>query len=203
MRYISEFAVLMCGALVMSASAPLMAQSSNGFTKDDAVHVPTAARRVSPLPPTQIVTRRVSPDQTPSGFRVPRYVSLKYGEVNGRSGPSTAHPVVWRYSRRGLPLIVVAETETWRKVRDQSGDESWMHRRTLDGKHMVIALTDVMLRSKPRETASAKAVAAKDSLLALLECAESGSESDWCKVKADTGHQGYVRAASLWGASPL
>lgn len=142
--------------------------------------------------------RIFSARETPSGFKVPRYVSLKYGAVNGRSGPSQNHPVMWRYSRRGLPVIVVAETELWRKVRDQSGDESWMHKRTLDGRRTAIALQDVMLRSKPRDSASARAIATKDSLFTLETC-----ELGWCKVKADTGHQGYILQKMIWGAQPL
>lgn len=189
------------GAVALGLLLPATAQSQNGFTNDAPEQRDASVRRMAPIavPDTRIVTRSVSSDKTPSGFPVPRYVSLKYGEVNGRSGPSTAHPVVWRYSRRGLPVIVVAETETWRKVRDQSGDESWMHKRTLDGKRMVMSLQDVMLRSKPRVSASAKAVAAKDSLLALDSCDDMG----WCKVKADTGHQGYVPLKVLWGAGRL
>ncbi len=148
--------------------------------------------------PERSEQRSFSANDTPSGFKVPRYVSLKYGAVNGRSGPSQNHPVMWRYSRSGLPVIIVAETEFWRKVRDQNGDESWMHKRTLDGRRTVIALQEIMLRAKPRESASARAIAAKDSLFTLEAC-----ELGWCKVKADTGHQGYVPQKMIWGAQPL
>jgi len=63
---------------------------------------------------------RVSGAKTPSGFPVPRYVSLKVGKVNGRTGPSRQHAIAWQYRRKGLPLVVVAETEMWRKVRAKS-----------------------------------------------------------------------------------
>ena len=36
---------------------------------------------------------RVSAAKTPSGFPVPRYVSLKVGKVNGRTGPARQHPI--------------------------------------------------------------------------------------------------------------
>lgn len=134
--------------------------------------------------------------ETPSGFPVPRFVSLKYGNVNGRTGPSQSHPVKWNYRRKGLPVIIVAETEMWRKIRDQNGDESWMHKRTLDGRRMVITLQDVTLRAKPRKTARGKAVASKDAILWLDTCDDTG----WCEVKAETGHSGYVLRKTLWGA---
>lgn len=137
--------------------------------------------------------------QTPSGFRVPRFVSLKYGNINGRTGPSQGHPVKWKYSRKGLPVIVVAETEMWRKIRDNSGEESWMHKRTLDGRRMVITLSDVTLRAKPRNTSKGRAIASKDALLSLETCDDTG----WCEVKASTGHWGYVERKALWGAQKL
>ena len=39
--------------------------------------------------------------KNPSGFKVPRYVSISSGKVNGRAGPSQEHPVLWTYQARG------------------------------------------------------------------------------------------------------
>ena len=135
--------------------------------------------------------------ETPSGYAVPRMVSLKFNNINGRSGPSKGHPVKWNYRRKGLPVIVVAETEMWRKVRDPSGDESWMHKRTLDGRRMVLTLQDATLYLKPRKTSKTLAIVSKDTLLLLTQCDADG----WCEVKADTGHIGFVRDKTLWGAN--
>jgi len=84
-------------------------------------------RIVEPIPMQAASVKniyRVSGAKTPSGFPVPRYVSLKVGKVNGRTGPSRQHAIAWQYRRKGLPLVVVAETEMWRKVRDVTGDET-------------------------------------------------------------------------------
>jgi len=137
--------------------------------------------------------------ETPSGFKVPRFVSLKYGNINGRTGPGQGHPIKWNYSRKGLPVIVVAETEMWRKIRDASGDESWMHKRTLSGQRMAITLTDVTIRAKPSQSAKGRAIASKDALLTLEKCDEAG----WCAVKASSGHSGWVQRRTLWGAQSL
>ena len=143
---------------------------------------------------------RVNATKTPSGFPVPRYVSLKYSNSNGRTGPSSGHPVAWNYKKRGLPMIVVAETEEWRKVRDVNGDESWMKRRLLDGKHMVLARSEIILRSKPRSDAKQRAIVAKGALLELEECDIGG----WCRVQSEDGRfVGYALQNLLWGAEPL
>lgn len=143
---------------------------------------------------------RVNAINTPSGYPVPRYVSLKYSNSNGRTGPSKGHPVAWNYKRRGLPMIVVAETEEWRKVRDVNGDESWMKRRLLDGKSMVLARTEIILRAKPRSDAKKRAIAAKGALLELDECESTG----WCRIQSEDGRlAGYALQNLLWGAEPL
>jgi len=93
---------------------------------------------------------RVSADKTPSGFIVPRFVSLKFSKVNGRTGPSRDHPIAWQYQRRGLPLMIVAETEMWRKVRDISGDEAWVRKPALSGARTVLALQTTSIRTRVR-----------------------------------------------------
>ena len=164
----------------------------------------TRARIVEDVPgPNDPISRnliRVRAEKTPSGFPVPRFVSLKYGKANGRTGPGKSYPVKWQYKRAGLPMIVVAETETWRKVRDVSGDESWMNRRLLDGKKMVLVRGDLVLRAKPRSDSKSRASVAKGVLLTLENCLEN----QWCRVRDDkTGAFGYALRSMLWGAGPL
>ena len=47
---------------------------------------------------------------------VPRFVSLKSDKVNVRRGPSTDQAIVWVFSRAGLPVEIIAESENWRRV---------------------------------------------------------------------------------------
>ncbi len=143
---------------------------------------------------------RVSATKTPSRLEVPRYVSLKYSLSYGRTGPSSAHPVKWQYKRRGLPLIVVAETEIWRKVRDVNGDESWMKRQLLSNKPMVLVRGEIIIRAKPRSDAPKRAMAAKGALLELDTCNAKG----WCRViDQERNLSGYALRSMLWGAEPL
>lgn len=139
---------------------------------------------------------RVSAERTPSGFNVPRYVSLKFSKVNGRTGPSRDHAIAWQYQRRGLPLLVVAETEMWRKVRDISGDEAWVHKPTLSGARTVMATRQATLRSRPNPKAREVARTDEMALLRLESCRDG-----WCEVKAENGLKGWARQENLWGAS--
>ena len=153
-------------------------------------------RVVEPIPAASTDNLyRVNADRTPSGFVVPRYVSLKFSKVNGRTGPSRDHPIAWQYQRRGLPLLIVAETEMWRKVRDISGDEAWVRKPALSGSRTVLAMQSTSLRSRP--DARAREVARTDAkaLLRLQNCREG-----WCEVKAENGIKGWARQDTLWGA---
>ncbi|MFO1187773.1 MAG: SH3 domain-containing protein [Alphaproteobacteria bacterium] len=64
---------------------------------------------------------------------LPRFVSLKRGEVNMRRGPSEDQPVLWVYKRKNMPVEVVNEFDVWRKVRDVDGAEGWVRDQMLSG----------------------------------------------------------------------
>lgn len=141
---------------------------------------------------------QVAGHDTPTGFPVPRYVSLKSSKAYGRSGPSRDHAVSWEYHRKGLPMIVVAETELWRKVRDYRGDESWMHSSLLSGRRRVLVLEEAPLRKKSREASPALALAPIGSILDLDECTDG-----FCRVVSREGLKGWIRRSSIWGANAL
>lgn len=169
------------------------------FSSSTCAYAQDTVRRVVEDVPTLKNIYRVSASKTPSGFPVPRYVSLKVGRVNGRTGPSRQHPIAWQYQRRGLPLVVVAETDMWRKVRDVQGDESWIHKPALSGERRVLILEQTPLRAKPREAARIKAIMDSNALLKLIEC----NDRQWCQIESDDGFKGWTPMNKLWGAHRL
>jgi SH3-like domain-containing protein len=136
--------------------------------------------------------------QTPSGYPVPRYVTLKFGKVNARSGPGDDHRLLWVYRTKGLPLQVVAETSEWRRVCDPEGGAAWVHKRVTDGRRAVIntGRQPSPLRRKPRQDAEPAAYLNVRAMAALVRC-----DKGWCKVKAD-GADGWTPEGALWGTSP-
>jgi SH3-like domain-containing protein len=130
---------------------------------------------------------------TPSGQEVPRFVSLKFDVANGRSGPSRAHPVAWRYMRAGLPMEVIAETPNWRRVRDPHGEVTWMHRRVLSGRRSVVTIEETVLRARADLDSAQEAIADAGVVLTLERC-----RAGWCRVEAQ-GFRGWAQALTLWG----
>jgi SH3-like domain-containing protein len=129
-----------------------------------------------------------------SGKAVPRFETLKFAAVNGRSGPSREQSVVWRYERKGLPLLIIKETRDWRRVRDPSGDEVWVHARMLEPGAAAMMQSQVTLRETPDTTSREIASVEKGVLVELGEC-----EAGWCQVIAG-GFRGWAPQSALWGA---
>ena len=131
-----------------------------------------------------------------SGLVVPRFVSLRYDESVGRSGPSGEHPRLWVYQRAGLPVQVIQETPDWRKVRDPGGVEVWMHRRLLSGRRSVWALEATDLLARPDAESSLIARIEPDARLWLERC-----RPGWCRMEAG-GRRGWAQAHAVWGLMP-
>jgi SH3-like domain-containing protein len=136
---------------------------------------------------------------TPSGLPVPRYVSLKFNEVNARAGPSNDQRLLWVYRARGLPMQVVAESSEWRRVCDPEGNLAWVHARTVDGRRTVMRLAPepLVIRKSPNPDAPIAAYLQSRAVAALIKCDKKG----WCKVRAG-GVTGWTLGSDVWGLKP-
>ena len=134
-----------------------------------------------------------------SGLPLPRFVSLRASEVNMRTGPGVRYPVDWVYKRRQLPVEVVAEFGTWRKVRDGRGTQGWIHLSMLSGhRSMQITGQARILRAEAESHAVGIARIEPGVIGQLLGCPES---TGWCRVKVGR-FEGWLRRAEFWGAYP-
>src|SRR3546814_20543597 len=68
-----------------------------------------------------------------TGLPLPRFVTLRADEVNLRTGPGTRYPIDWVYQRRGMPVEIIDEFDTWRRIRDWQGTEGWVHQSMVQG----------------------------------------------------------------------
>jgi SH3-like domain-containing protein len=130
---------------------------------------------------------------------VPRFVSLKSDKVNVRRGPSADQAIVWVFSRAGLPVEVIAESENWRRVRDSEGADGWVFHSLLSARRTVLVIPwskgEESVPLYNSKSTSARAVAALQSgvLGNVLSC-----DGEWCEVSVDS-YSGYVQQEKLWG----
>ncbi|MBW7836711.1 MAG: hypothetical protein H3C28_08765 [Sphingomonadales bacterium] len=135
-----------------------------------------------------------------SGLPVPRFVSLGAREVNMRTGPGTQYPIKWLYGRRGLPVLVEAEYDIWRKVRDRDGEVGWIHGSLLSGRRTVVIAggrEGVRTLYESPHPASVPVLRAEDGVIGDLD----GCRLGWCKIKIE-GKSGWLTMDALWGVLP-
>ena len=131
-----------------------------------------------------------------TGLPLPRFVSLRADEVNLRTGPGVQYPIDWVYRRSLLPVEIIAEYNTWRKIRDWQGTEGWVHQSMLGRVRTVIVTGKLRtLRNKSDTTGRPVAQAEAGVIARLLECPDA---STWCRVEVD-GFGGWFRRVEFWG----
>lgn len=134
-----------------------------------------------------------------SGLPLPRFVSLRSDEVYLRSGPGKQYPMDWIYTRRDLPVEVIAEFQEWRKIRDWQGAEGWVHQSMIWARRMaVIVQGRKTLRAEPDDKALALAELDTNVVVRLLACSH---DKAFCKVEVQN-IQGWLRRDALWGVYP-
>ncbi|WP_142849073.1 SH3 domain-containing protein [Telmatospirillum sp. J64-1] len=134
--------------------------------------------------------------QGTTGLPLPRFLSLRSDEVNLRTGPGTRYPVDWTYTRRDLPVEVIAEFEAWRRIRDWQGTEGWVHQSMLSGRRMMVVTgTTRPLRRTADASANAIALVEPDVIGRLQRCPR---DSEMCQVEVG-GHVGWMRRDEFWG----
>lgn len=143
-----------------------------------------------------------------TGLPLPRYVSLKTDRVNLREGPSKDHRTSWVFQRAGLPVEIISEFETWRRIRDAEGTEGWVLHSLLSGRRTALVTARVKGEDAPisvheRAEDRAEVVARLQAgvIANVKQCTGS-----WCRVivplPSARDVDGYIRQERLWGVYP-
>ncbi len=128
-------------------------------------------------------------------YPLPRFVSLASDKVYVRAGPGSRFPIKWEFQKKGLPVEVILEFDTWRKIRDFDAQEGWVHQSLLSGRRAAIIKSQEMVavRRKPNETGRLVAKMEPGVVAEIDKCQES-----WCRLEA-SGYKGWVQRGFVWG----
>jgi len=142
-----------------------------------------------------------------SGLKLPRFVSTRSNPINVRVGPGTKYDIAWNYTVSGVPVEIVQEFDTWRKIRDMDGEEGWVHQSLLVGSRAgyvtpVAANGEVDMYASRSIESGVRARLAPGVRVNISEC-----DGDWCTVTAGqpgerANFSGYVRQEEIWGVYP-
>ncbi len=150
------------------------------------------------LPPPPVT----APDPTKgavTGLAIPRFMSLRFDDVNLRVGPGTRYPIDWVYHRRDLPVEVIRELDDWRLVQDQDAVRGWVRAQTLSPRRgFAVRGADVTLRATAADTAAPVAILKVGVVGHLIACP---SGQDWCNAEVGQ-YRGWLRRAAIYGLYP-
>ncbi len=146
----------------------------------------------------------------PSGLPLPRFATTRSEPINVRVGPGTKYNVAWTYLKSGIPVEIIQEFDTWRKIRDVDGTEGWVHQNLLSGVRAgyaspLMANGEIALRSNRSEDSGVRARLGPGLKVVIKQC-----DGSWCEVTAthqdqnqrSTSYSGYLRQEELWGVYP-
>ncbi|MFZ6862816.1 SH3 domain-containing protein [Undibacterium sp. Ji67W] len=97
---------------------------------------------------------------------------------------------------RGMPVEVVFTSGAWSKVRDMSGDLSWIESKDLiTRRNLIVRVANARIYETADAASPLVFTADKSVVLEMAEPATSG----WVKVKHRDGQLGYVKVNEVWG----
>jgi SH3-like domain-containing protein len=109
--------------------------------------------------------------------------------------PSKASTPVYVASRF-YPVEVIVNLDAWVKVRDHTGALSWVEKKSLSERRMVLVTApNVEVKSRAEDAAPAAFHATQNVALDLVEIAQGG----WVRVRHADGATGFVKASLVWG----
>ena len=132
---------------------------------------------------------------------VPRFVSLRSDKVHVRIGPSQNHEIRWTFSKAGLPVEIIAEFETWRRIRDSDGADGWVHQVMLSGRRTAIVRGNAGAKTIPvYERANAEGSLVAELQPGVVASVRSCAKS-WCRISGER-FDGFILQTLLWGVYP-
>lgn len=144
------------------------------------------------------ITATPLPAAADQALPLPRFASLRADKVYLRAGPGQSYPVDWVYTRKGMPVEIIAEYDQWRKIRDVDGTEGWVHRVMLSGMRTVLIAGALPHTAYGRPSSNGHAVFRAEPGVQgkLLNC-----DSGWCHIEVQ-GLRGWMPIGDLWGVYP-
>jgi SH3-like domain-containing protein len=168
-------------------------------SKPAAKPAPQPAPIPAPVPAPTQEPPAAAPDPNKgsvTGLPIPRFMALRFDDVNLRVGPGTRYPIDWVYHRRDLPVEVIRELEDWRLVQDQDNVRGWVRAQTLSPRRgLVVRGAEHALRSKPADDAPAVALLKPGVVGHLRACATTAA---WCEAEVGQ-YRGWLKRDDIYG----
>lgn len=130
-----------------------------------------------------------------TGYKIPRFLSLKSDEVNLRIGPSTKYPIIIKYTQQNLPIKIIDENKSWREIIDYEGNRGWIHKTLIKGERFAIIKEGKLFKVKVFNKPKGKNIGeiGKFNIVKIKKCL-----TNWCLINFNS-NKGWVNKNNLWG----
>ena len=122
------------------------------------------------------------------------FLTLRNNTTNLRQGPSFDYPVKIFYKKKHLPVLVLDNSDNFRKIREHENNTGWIHVSQLSKKKAALANEDLVTIFKNSTVFSTPLVVLEKGRLCLI----SKCKDEWCRVRTGK-YLGWVKKQSLWG----
>ena len=131
-----------------------------------------------------------------TGYKIPRFVSLKSNEVNLRIGPSINYPIKIKYIQKNLPVEIIDEYDVWLKIQDIDNNIGWIHKSLLKGDRHGIIFSEIdnlaLLFKYPQGYKIGKI--GNKNIVEIKKCMEK-----WCFIKIKD-KKGWIKKKKFVGS---
>ena len=121
------------------------------------------------------------------------FVSTRSNKINMRTGPGFHYPIKYVYIHKNLPLKVIEEFETWKKVCDIEEDCGWIKSNLLNNKHYAMIKENTL--GYKQQNLNSKVIMKVDKLIIMKveKC-----DKEWCLLSA-SGRKAWVQKEYIYG----
>ena len=143
------------------------------------------------------VAQENAPQNQKDDDALPRFVSLRSSPVNARSGPGVKYPIEWVYMQKSAPVEIIAEFESWRRIRDWQGSESWIKSSMLNRSRFAKVITpgESNLYAKSNYNAQIIARVADEVIGEIKKCP---ANNDFCLLRFNQ-FEGWMPRQNIYG----
>ena len=130
-----------------------------------------------------------------TGYKLPRYVSLKSDKSNLRIGAKKDYPIILTYVLENFPIEIIDEYKQWRKIQDIEGNYGWMHESLFQGDRYGIIKS---LHSEPSQIyikpeGSVIWKIGNRNIVKINKCLKT-----WCHINYNK-KKGWINKINIWG----
>jgi len=126
-----------------------------------------------------------------TGYKIPRFVSLKSDNVNLRIGSSINYPIILNYITLNMPIEIIGEYGFWRETKDIDNNIGWIHKNLIKGDRHVIFNKKALAYDMPEGSIIGEI--GENNLGKINKCLLK-----WCLIKIEN-QKFWVLKSTIWG----